>query len=103
MPPENSTCRRARLIRARFRPTAEIPAPARRAIASVKVRRYPHREDPTETYELVEFRLWDKVAALRLALQHRGLLAERHEHTGRNGTPLGVVHTIMFGDTEITF
>lgn len=87
----------------RFRSTDQIPERARRAIASVKVRRYPHRDNPSETYELVEFKLWDKNAALRLALQHRGLLTERHELTGKNGTPLGVVHSIMFGDQEITF
>lgn len=83
----------------RFKPTDDIPEHARRAIASVKVKRYPHRDDPSETYDLVEFKLWDKNAALRLALQHRGLLTEKHEHTGKGGAP--IAFTLDIGEADV--
>lgn len=63
---------------------------AMRAVASVKrtVRRIQKRDEPAEDVETVEFKLWDKPAALRMAGQHLGMFIDRHEHSGPNGIPL---------------
>lgn len=42
-----------------------------------------------------KIRLWDKVAAQRLALQRRGLLVERHEHE-----MVKPVEVVVFGDAK---
>lgn len=76
-----------------------------KAVASVKHRITTRGDDPEDQFTVreVELRLWDKPKSLNLVMQHLGMLVQRHEHSGRNGTPLGVTHSIMFGDTEITF
>lgn len=73
----------------RLRPVNEITKLARRAIASVKVRRYFEGggEDAREV-EVTEFKLWPKDAALTKLAQHLGLLVDRHEHTGKDGGPI---------------
>lgn len=73
----------------RMRPAREIPKHARRAISSVKVKRYVEGagEDAREV-EVVEFKLWSKDAALEKAGKYLGLLKDRHEHTGKDGAPL---------------
>lgn len=74
-----------------LRPCSDIPAGARRTIASVKVRRYTegHGDDAHEV-EVTEFKLWSKLDALRLALQRRGLLKTVHEHGGKDGKPIPI-------------
>jgi phage terminase small subunit len=62
----------------RLRPAGEIPEGARRAVGAIKVRR-------AGGAEVVEVRLWDKLAALRQLGQHLGLFTERHEVTHRGG------------------
>lgn len=71
-----------------LRPANEIPEAARRAIASVKVRRHTegHGDDAREV-EVTEFRLWDKLNALEKLAKHLGLLKEKLEVTGRDGEP----------------
>jgi hypothetical protein len=72
----------------RLKPVREIPAHARRAIASVKVRRVVEREpvpDP-ETgrpagtravpVDVIEFKLWDKPGAQERLAKHLGLFRE---------------------------
>ena len=67
----------------------------RRLLASVKVRRRLRtgRDGKQVPVEVLDFRLWDKLGALKLSLLHRGLLVNRHEHVGR----VELVHT---DDTE---
>lgn len=73
----------------RLRPACEIPPAARRAIAAIKVRRYTEgRGDDAREVEVTEFKLWNKLDALRLALLRRGLLVNKHEHSGKNGKPI---------------
>ena len=42
----------------------------------------------------VEFKLWDKPGTLRLVCRHIGLFADRVEHTGPNGGPIGRSHVL---------
>lgn len=78
-----------------LRPARDIPPKARRAIASVKVKRYPERvgtgEDGKpafETVEVIEFKLWSKTAALDSAMRHLGLYNDKLQLTGKDGEPL---------------
>jgi phage terminase small subunit len=58
----------------RLRPASAIPAAARRAIASVKVKRHGEKTgDDAQVVEVQEFKLWDKLAALRELALHLGL------------------------------
>jgi phage terminase small subunit len=70
----------------KLRPANEIPAFVRRAIQSVKVRRYIEGkgEDAREV-ELIEFKLWGKPEMLVTRLKALGELKEQHEHSGPNG------------------
>lgn len=65
-----------------FKPAAAVSEAARRAVASVKIRRDLGSEErpPTET---VEFKLWDKVGALRQLAEHLGLVKELAELLAR--------------------
>lgn len=66
-----------------------IPEHARRAIASVKVKRYVEgRGDDSREVEVIEFRLWNKPQANDLLGRRHGLWVQRHEVTGRDGAPL---------------
>lgn len=65
----------------RLRPAREIPARARRALASMKVKRYPERTGTDdegrpmfETVEVTEFRLHPKLEALEKLARIQGLL-----------------------------
>lgn len=58
----------------RLKPVARWPERFRRAVASVKVKRYVEGSDEdAREVELVEFRLWPKVAALDGLRHHMGL------------------------------
>jgi len=59
----------------KLKPGAVVPEKARRAIASIKIRREIVGEDEPPA-EVVEFKLWDKVAALRQLYEYLGLLNE---------------------------
>jgi phage terminase small subunit len=74
-----------------LRPARDIPERARRAIRSMKVRRYVEgRGDDAREVEVTEFALWSKPEALARAAQHLGLLKERHEHSGPDGGPIPI-------------
>lgn len=67
----------------RLRPAAEIPEAARRAIASLKVKRHTEGSgDNAREVEVTEFKLWDKLSALEKLARHLGMFVERHEHSG---------------------
>lgn len=59
------------------------PQGAWRAVSSVKHRRIVvgRGEDKETTYE-IEFRLWDKPAAIRMAGQHLAMFTDKVEHSG---------------------
>ncbi len=59
----------------RFKPADQIPEAARRAVCAVKVKRTlgTANEPPSE---VVEFKLWPKVEALKLLAQHLGLIKD---------------------------
>jgi phage terminase small subunit len=66
--------------RPNLKPPSLIPESARRALASVKVRRYLEGAgDLAREVEVVEFRLHPKVEALRDLAKHLGLLREGHD------------------------
>lgn len=62
----------------------DIPDRARRCIASLEL------TTDKSGQPIVKVRLWDKVAAQRLAGQHRGMFTEKHEHTGEGGGPIQI-------------
>jgi phage terminase small subunit len=67
----------------RMRAAAAIPAEARRAISSIKIKRYVEKQgEYKEPVEIVEFRLCSKIAALEKLGKHLGLFPEKHELTG---------------------
>lgn len=61
-----------------FKPAAAIPERARRALAAVKIKR-DLGSDQRPPFETVEFKLWDKVGALRQLAEHLGLVHEVQE------------------------
>lgn len=62
--------------------TDSAPDSAWRAVSSVKHRRIvTGRGDDRETTYEVEFRLWDKPAAVKMAGQHLAMFTEKHEVT----------------------
>jgi phage terminase small subunit len=74
-----------------LRPVNQIPERARRAIASVKVKRYwEGYGDDARQVEVTEFKLWDKLSALEKVGKHLGLYVDRHEHAGPNGGAIPV-------------
>ena len=76
----------------------QAPDRAWRAVQSVKhkitTRTLGHA---TETDRDIEIRLWSKTDAIRLAMQHLGMLVEKHEHTGKDGAPLHCTFVIGEG------
>ena len=78
----------------RLRPVNEIPETARRAIKSVKVKRYVEGagENASEV-ELMEFTFWDKLAANIVVLRSHGELKEKVEHSGPGGAAIPLHHT----------
>ena len=63
-----------------------------RAVSSVKHRIIKHKDvgGTVEIVREIEFRLWDKTAAIGLAGKHLRLFVERHEVTGKDGAPITV-------------
>lgn len=72
----------------RLKPANQIPERARRAIKSVKVKRYVEPGDSGKTVEIVEFTLWDKPGQINIALKALGELKDTLELTGKGGVPL---------------
>lgn len=66
-----------------MRLAAGAPSFAARAVASIK--RKKHYGKKGEFEATVEFKLWDKVAALRQLAPHVGLVTDRGELTGKGG------------------
>ncbi len=73
----------------RLKTPSEISESARRALQSVKVKRYMEGDgDDAKEVEVTEFKLHDKNTAIRTALQHLGLMRDRVELTGAAGGPV---------------
>lgn len=80
---------------ARLKPVNTIPASARRAIASVKVRRYVEKgagDGEARQVEVTELKFCDKLSALEKLGKHLGLFPNRHEVTGKGGGPIEQKH-----------
>lgn len=61
----------------RLKPANQISEDARRAIASVKVKRYVEgKGDDAKVVEILEFKLWDKAGVLRDAAKAREIFKE---------------------------
>jgi phage terminase small subunit len=69
-----------------MRLSAGAPSHAARAVAAIKRRRRTDSEGITEA--TVEFRLWNKLEALRQLAPHVGLVTSRTELTGKAGDPI---------------
>jgi phage terminase small subunit len=65
--------------------SATAPEGAMRALAAI--RRGKDKGD-------VEVKLWDKPSALKLLMEHFGLLVKRHEHSGPAGGPIPHAATV---------
>jgi phage terminase small subunit len=66
-----------------LRPANEISEDARRALASVKVKRYVDGiGDAARTVEIIEFKFWDKPGALRDAANALNMFKEHLEVSG---------------------
>lgn len=73
----------------RLRAAKDIPEDARRAIASMKVRRYTEGGgDNAREVEVTEFKFHDKLNALEKLARHIGLLKDTLEVTGKGGKDL---------------
>lgn len=74
----------------KLRPIHELPTDVAAALGSVEVRRERTRRDGEAVTEedVVKLKAWDKPRALDMLAKHFGLVRERHEHTGRDGSPL---------------
>lgn len=71
-------------------PAPGVPKEVMRAVSSVKrkQRTWTEKGGTVVTEHEIEFKLWDKPGALRVSAQHRGMLTEKIEHTGKDGAPL---------------
>ena len=69
----------------RMKPANQIPARARKAISSIKVKRYliDGEGDVDREVEITEYKFWDKPAALEKLAKHLGMLTERVKVEGR--------------------
>lgn len=84
----------------KLRPANQIPERARRAISSVKVKRQVEGSgESAQVVEVIEFKLWDKGTAITKAMQHLGMLIEKHEVTGKDGGPITV--KVLGGDMSM--
>jgi phage terminase small subunit len=73
----------------KLKPANQIPERARRAISSVKIKRVIEGTgDFAQEVEVIEFKLWDKPGSITKAMQHLGMLVEKHEHAGPGGGPI---------------
>jgi phage terminase small subunit len=78
----------------KLRRGCDIPEGARRALASLKTKRYfEGAGDDAREVEIMEFKLADKLAALVKYGQHLGMFTTKHEHGGTTGgaIPLEIV------------
>lgn len=86
-----------------LRAACDIPPRARRAIASVKVRRYVEGGgEDAKVVEVTEFKLWPKDAALEKLGRYLKMFVERHEHEhlGKDGKPLEVRYVAEWGGSN---
>ena len=50
------------------------PEAARRAVVGVKVKSYPARGEGEESYDVIEFKMAEKLGALQTLLKQKGML-----------------------------
>lgn len=66
----------------RLLPMGKMPEDIRRALSGVEVEQLFDGAGPERYHagDTVKVKGWDKVGALKLLMQHQGMLVERHEH-----------------------
>lgn len=87
----------------KLKPAHLIPEHARRAIASMKVKRYVEGSgDNARDVEVTEFTFWNKPATLATVAKAMGELIEKilHMHTGPGGGP--IAHEHAFNPPDVT-
>jgi phage terminase small subunit len=73
----------------RLKPAKEIPPEARRAVASLKVKvEGGGSSDQGQAAKVLEFRLLNKIEALRDLGRHLGMWTDKMEHTFTGGVPV---------------
>ena len=79
-----------------------VPDSAMRSVSSIKrkVRIIPQGKrgeglEPIIEYD-TELRLWDKNSALEKAMNHLGMIRQRHELTGKDGKPLHAGKAVLY-------
>jgi phage terminase small subunit len=83
-------------IEPRLKPANQIPESARRALKSVKVKRYMEGTgEEAREVQILEFTFWDKPAELHTRLKALGELKEKVEHTHKGGAPIQTTDTII--------
>lgn len=89
-------------VEPRLKPANQIPESARRAIKSVKVKRYMEGSgDDAREVELIEFTFWDKPGQIGVALRALGELKEKVEHSGPGGKPIESTVTVIDSRAKI--
>jgi phage terminase small subunit len=85
----------------RLKPANQIPMSARRAIKSVKVKRYMegHGEEARQV-EVTEFAFWEKPNTLSTVAKAMGELIDRIIHVGPDGGPIRHDHRIQLPDLD---
>lgn len=71
-----------------LKPVKDWPDGLSRAIASVKATKKNLTTGDKKVDDIVEIRLWDKIAGMTLLMRHLKMLTDKVEHTGKDGTPL---------------
>ncbi len=83
-----------------FKPSAQISQNARKAVSSVKIRQEREIRDTNGNVtrpaaDVVEFKLWDKVAALTKLAQHLGILSTQKNEQGGLNVNVQIIEQIV--------
>jgi hypothetical protein len=92
----------------RLKPLRDWPLHARRAIAGMKVKRYPEKRDRDgllieEAHEIMEFKLWNKNDAAKLLGLHHGAKFNRAPVDGAGEVVPAVQQTFIIAGCEVRF
>lgn len=85
-------------------PTSEWPSEVAAAISGLDVEALfeGNGKDRVRVGDVVKYRAWPKVEALKLLMQHLGALTEKHELTGKDGAPLPSAPVYIIAKEEAT-
>ncbi len=83
-----------------IKPILAWPDDVAAAVSSIKVSEEKQDEDTGVISQIKEIKFWDKGKQIELAAKYLGLLIERREVTGPNGTPLSFILQDIDGKTH---